>query len=225
MTQRWQLDHLVVAARSLDEGAAWCEATLGIVPGPGGKHPLMGTHNRLFAIASDRHPRAYFEIIAIDPDAPSPGRTRWYDLDDPALQRTLANDGPALIHWVAACVGIDAEIAALQAHGIERGEALAVERATPRGPLRWRISVRADGARLGNGAWPTLIEWDGPHPADTMAPSGVVFEALAIDARWPLPLHDRLPPDVSAAATAAPLTATLSTPRGRVALHSLRVAR
>ena len=58
MTHRWQLDHLVVAARSLDEGAAWCEATLGIVPGPGGKHPLMGTHNRLFPIASDRHPRA-----------------------------------------------------------------------------------------------------------------------------------------------------------------------
>lgn len=225
MTRRWQLDHLVVAARTLDEGAAWCEATLGIVPGPGGRHPLMGTHNRLFSIATGRHPRAYFEIIAIDPDAAPPGRTRWYDLDDPALQQALATGGPALVHWVAGCSGIDAEVDLLRGHGIERGEVLAVERATPRGPLRWRISVRADGARLGDGAWPTLIEWDGPHPAGTMPPSGVVFDGLAIDARWPALLHDRLPPDVEAAETAAPVVATLSTPRGRVALHALRVAR
>jgi hypothetical protein len=29
-----QLDHLVIAAASLAEGVAWCEATLGVVPGP-----------------------------------------------------------------------------------------------------------------------------------------------------------------------------------------------
>jgi len=46
-------DHLVVAARTLDEGAAWCEATLGVVPAPGGKHPLMATHNRLLAIEEE----------------------------------------------------------------------------------------------------------------------------------------------------------------------------
>ena len=165
----WSVDHLVVAARTLDEGAAWCEATLGIVPGPGGRHPLMGTHNRLFSIAGDAYPRAYFEIIAIDPDAPPPGRTRWYDLDVPSLQRRVATDGPALIHWVAGCAAIDAEIAALRQHGIERGEVLAAERATPTGLLRWSISVRTDGARLGDGAWPTLIEWPGAHPVDTLA--------------------------------------------------------
>ena len=38
-----QLDHLVIMANSLDEGVAWCEATLGVTPGPGGEHPLMGT--------------------------------------------------------------------------------------------------------------------------------------------------------------------------------------
>ena len=31
------LDHLVVMAASLDEGVAWCEATLGVTPGPGGQ--------------------------------------------------------------------------------------------------------------------------------------------------------------------------------------------
>jgi hypothetical protein len=45
-----ELDQFVVAARTLDEGAAWCEATLGIAPGLGGKHPLMSTHYRVFAI-------------------------------------------------------------------------------------------------------------------------------------------------------------------------------
>ena len=43
-----------------------------ITPGSGGRHALMGTHNRVFAIGSEAFPRAYFEIIAIDPDAPDP---------------------------------------------------------------------------------------------------------------------------------------------------------
>jgi hypothetical protein len=46
------VDHLVVIAHTLDQGVAWCEQTLGITPGPGGKHPLFGTHNRLFKIAT-----------------------------------------------------------------------------------------------------------------------------------------------------------------------------
>ena len=64
---RAQLDHLVIAAASLAEGVAWCEATLGLTPGPGGSHPLMGTHNRLLNIASAAFPQAYLEIIAIEP--------------------------------------------------------------------------------------------------------------------------------------------------------------
>ena len=51
------LDHLVVACRSLDAGRAWCEATLGVVPLPGGRHALMGTHNLLLSLSSDRYPK------------------------------------------------------------------------------------------------------------------------------------------------------------------------
>ena len=61
-----QLDHLVTMANSLDEGVAWCEATLGVTPGPGGEHPLMGTHNRLLRIDSDAFSHAYLELIAIN---------------------------------------------------------------------------------------------------------------------------------------------------------------
>jgi hypothetical protein len=218
----WALDHLVVAARSLGEGVDWCEATLGITPGPGGRHPLMGTHNRLFSIASAAFPRAYFEIIAIDPDAGAPGRARWFDLDQPALQAALAA-GPALIHWAARCAALQAELAALQAAGIERGEALAAERPTPRGLLRWRISVRPDGARLADGALPTLIEWGEVHPADTMPDSGVVLDSVAL-AGLPAAARSRLPPGVRVAAEAhaEPIVAVLRTPRGLVSLPSLR---
>ena len=43
-----QIDHLVVAATSLDQGVQWCEALFGITPALGGEHALFGTHNRLF---------------------------------------------------------------------------------------------------------------------------------------------------------------------------------
>ena len=62
-------------AASLAEGVAWCEATLGVTPGPGGEHPLMGTHNRLLRIATADFPHAYLEIIAINPVANKDQRT------------------------------------------------------------------------------------------------------------------------------------------------------
>ena len=48
-----ELDHLVVAARTLEEGAAWVEAKLGVPMAGGGKHDLMGTHNRLLRLDVD----------------------------------------------------------------------------------------------------------------------------------------------------------------------------
>jgi hypothetical protein len=212
----WSVDHLVIGAATLEQGAAWCAATLGVLPGPGGKHPLMGTHNLLLAIGSPVYPRAYLEIIAIDSQAAAPGRSRWYDLDDPALRAALAA-GPRLIHWVAGCDDAAAECAALAAAGIDRGEVLQAERDTPRGLLRWRISVRRDGQRLGGGALPTLIEWGDTHPADSLAASPVRLAALSVG-RLPVAAARHLPAGVSAA---EPFTATLDTPLGPVRLEGL----
>ena len=89
MAAHAEVDHLVVLATTLNEGVAWCEATLGLTPGPGGQHALMGTHNRLFSIASAGYPAAYFEIIAIDPGATPPARRRWFDMDDVALRERI----------------------------------------------------------------------------------------------------------------------------------------
>lgn len=209
---RWAPDHLVVGAASLEQGAAWCEAALGVAPGPGGKHPLMGTHNRLLSIASPAFPRAYLEVIAIDPDAAPPGRARWFDLDDAAVRDHLSR-GPRLLHWVARCDELDAATASLRSAAADAGRVLAASRETPAGTLRWRIAVRDDGRRPG-GAVPTPIEWGAVHPADAMPACGVTLEALTVR-DWPAGLP--LPAGVQRDATlAAPWAVRLRTPAGGV---------
>src|SRR5687767_5483712 len=98
-----RLDHLVVAAPTLDRGAAWVEARLGVGCRPGGAHAKMGTHNLLLRLG----PAAYLEVIAVDPAAPPPGRPRWFGLD------ALAPDaGPRLAAWVARTDDVAATAAA-----------------------------------------------------------------------------------------------------------------
>lgn len=178
-----QLDHLVVLAATLDDGVAWCEATLGLTPGPGGQHALMGTHNRLFSIASPSYPLAYFEIIAIDPAAAPPARRRWFDLDDADLQERLRRDGPQFAHWAARVDDAQAAVAALKTQGIDRGTVIAASRPTPQGLLQWQITVRDDGQRLLDGCLPTLIQWGTVHPAAAMPASGVTL--LSFDLQHP----------------------------------------
>lgn len=214
-----QLDHLVVAAHTLEQGVAWCQSTLGVSPGPGGKHAFMGTHNRLLAIGSPAFPQAYLEIIAIDPDASAPPRPRWFGLDDAALQHRLAR-GPRLLHLVVRTRQIDRQRAALAAAGQDIGPVQAAERATPGGVLRWRISVRDDGVLLCGGALPTLIEWGPVHPADDLAGSTVSLLSLSLSG---LPVAAVRALDLAVVHTrpAAPaLSASLRTERGPVQLTS-----
>ena len=218
-----RVDHLVIAAHSIEQGIAWCEATLGVTPGPGGEHTLMSTHNRLLRIASPDYPRAYLEVIAINPTAPPPGRRRWFDMDDAALQHAVQQQ-PRLVHFVASSPQAAAATKALRALGIERGPLLHAERQTPHGLLRWQISVRADGQRLFYGGLPTLIEWGDRHPADSMDESGLALQAMHVS-------HPRVA-DLRAAHIAiglagvetsegAPnLVAMLLTPKGVVTLES-----
>lgn len=218
-----QIDHLVVAAETLDQGVQWCEATLGVTPRAGGEHPLMGTHNRLLQISAPGYARAYFEIIAIDPQAKAPGRPRWFDLDDPELQLAVRQQ-PRLVHFVARSLDASSALKALHNLGIDRGPLIHAERPTPEGLLRWQISVRNDGQRLFYGALPTLIQWESGHPADAMPDSGVALQSLHAS-------HPRLA-DLQAAHAAIGLegvtleqgppnlVATLNTPKGIVILES-----
>lgn len=216
-----EVDHLVVAAASLEQGAAWCEATLGVTPGPGGQHALMSTHNRLLRVArSPQYSRTYLEIIAIDPDAPDPGRARWFGLDDPALQAALARQ-PQLLHWAAGTRNLDMHRWGLVASGHNPGTTLHAQRDTPAGRLQWRIVVRDDGRLLCDGALPTLIEWAGPHPVDTLPDSGLQLQQLIVRGLPAQAAAVLQPQGVQREAGAGPvLEALFSTPRGPVWLRS-----
>lgn len=211
-----QVDHLVVAARTLDEGVAWCEATLGVVPAAGGKHPLMGTHNRLVKIAGGGFPDAYLEIIAVDPDAPPPGRARWFALDETDLAA-----GPRLVHWVARSTQLDMHRRGLVDIGQAPGDPIAAHRDTPAGRLAWQILVRDDGRLLFGGALPTLIQWQGRHPAAGLPEAGVTLAALAL-AGLPDRVRDvlRLRGIAVSSAPGTAIRATLSTSRGEVVLET-----
>ena len=222
-----QIDHLVIAANTLEEGVAWCESTLGITPGPGGEHPLMGTHNRLFSIATAQYPNAYLEIIAISKEAAcarKQGDKRWFDLDNETLQRSLKQNGPQLVHFVASTPRALPAIEALASLGMDRGELLAASRMTPHGLLSWKITVRSDGQRLMHGTLPTLIEWGDVHPTHHMAASGVTLQSLTAS----LPDADGLRAayaainlqSVGVVAGPANLIAIFNTPRGLVTLES-----
>ncbi len=229
-----QIDHLVVMAATLEAGVQWCEETLGITPGPGGEHEKYGTHNRLFKIASPQFPLAYFEIIAINPAAVIPKRaqvTRWFDMDNPALQKAVAQQ-PRLVHFVSSTDDVKAARHLWRTQGIERGQIVHASRKSNKGTLNWQITVREDGDRLFNGTLPTLIQWGKPdatdplrlHPRNSLPRSGVTLHSLTVHHPSAAKLQTAYESVGLAGVTVesgpANLVATLQTPKGRVQLES-----
>lgn len=171
----------------------------------------MGTHNRLLGLGGN----FYLELIAIDPAAAPPGRSRWFELDS-----LPAQDRPHLIHWVARSDDIARDAACSE----DPGQILPMER----GDYRWRISVPADGHLPGAGLVPTLIQWDvAQHPASRLPDAGCRLMKLegfhpqpariraALDS---LGLGSRLDVHACAAGEAVQLVAYLRTPRGLIEL-------
>ena len=232
-----QIDHLVVAAHSLQQGVEWCEATLGITPAAGGEHEKYGTHNRLFKIATPAFPVAYFEIIAINPDAvieKKPPPTRWFDLDNKQLQAELAKS-PRLIHFVANTGSIQDARHAWKNQGIDRGPIIHASRKTPKGLLQWQITVRPDGDRLFNGTLPTLIQWGKPeaadpmqlHPRNHLPRSGVALKSLTVShpsaSKIKAAYEAIMLGNIDVTEGPANIVATLQTPKGLVTLESLGI--
>ena len=216
---RCAVDHLVIAAHSLDQGVAWCEATLGVTPGPGGQHPVMGTHNRLLNIDGPGFEACYLEIIAIDPAASVPGRARWFGLGQAALQASL-REAPRLLGAVLRTPQLDELRQGLHALGQDIGPLLAAERQTPEGRLAWRIAVRDDGAWPGAGRLPTLIEWAGRHPTEAMAPSALQLQSLTFGQLTPAESALLQLPAAMVQPASAALSVNLHTPLGVVTLRT-----
>ena len=172
------LDHIVVAAETLDDGCSFVEAYVGVRPQRGGKHVAMGTHNALLSLGA----RQYLEVIAIDPDGAPMKRARWFDLDEPRMRAALA-EGPRLVHWVARTDDIDA---ATRRSPIDLG----VVHPMTRGDLAWRITIPDDGRLPGGGLVPTLIQWpDARHPTDRMIDMNIRLVALAGEHPEPAPIR------------------------------------
>lgn len=164
-----ELDHIVIGAASLAEGVRFVRERLGVDIPAGGKHPLMSTHNHLMRLGNS----AFLEVISIDPDAPAPARTRWFDLDDPAMRARLAK-GPRVITWVVRSPDI---IAAMQASAFPLPTVINARRDA----LSWRMTVAEDGHIPGEGVLPHVIQWDGgARPWERMADTGCDLEAFVI---------------------------------------------
>lgn len=165
------IDHLVITAPSLADGAEYVWQALGVRLEAGGEHPRMGTHNCLLKLGDG----LFLEAIAVNPDAPPPARRRWFQLDAPQLEVQ-----PQLATWVARTSDIHAAVAASPlAHG-------EIEPMT-RGQLQWLITIPADGSMPLQGVAPTLIEWQAqPHPASKLPDRGCSLLGLEVN----LPLAD-----------------------------------
>ena len=147
---RLTLDHIAVAAETLEEGVAWAEERLGLPLLAGGQHDHYGTHNRLLALA----PGLYLEVIAKTPDAAPTGRVTWFGLDD-------FRGPPRLANWIC------------RAEDLARfvditGPAVPLAR----GALRWDITVPDDGCLPMQGGFPTLLRWaEGVTPPGQSLPA------------------------------------------------------
>lgn len=189
-----EIDHLALACASLDDGIAHVEAALGVPLQRGGQHPAFGTHNALLSLGPDE----YFEVIAIDPDAPPPGRARWFDLD-------RFTGPPRLSNWIVRVPDL--------ATAAAPGRILDLER----GAYRWQMAVPDDGILPNDNLHPAMMSWKGPHPAPALPDRGVRLAELVLttpdpDALRSLPGADD--PRVRIAPGDPVLNARFTTPGG-----------
>ena len=156
-------DHLAIACETLETGVGAVEQALGVALAPGGEHAAMGTHNRLLSLG----PGEYLEVIAVNPQAPAPGRPRWFALD--------AFSGPPRPNaWICRT---DDLAAALNTAPVGTGLPIAFTRAA----YEWEMAVPDSGLLPFDGLFPALIQWHSrAHPADALPDHGVRLAQLVI---------------------------------------------
>ncbi|MGB1234649.1 MAG: VOC family protein [Planktomarina sp.] len=199
-----RLDHLAVAGETKDLATAHLAKLLGVDPVEGGEHAVFHTHNTLLGLGPD----FYLEAIAVNSNAPPPGRPRWFNLDN-------FNGAPRLTNWVVACDDIRA---ALDILGEGYGEPVSLQR----GDLRWQMAVPQSGILPFDGFAPAVIEWRGPHPAPRLPDCGLRFGGLMVQHPQADDMAAVLKPfldaDVQFQTGTASLHATFTGPKGSVTL-------
>src|SRR5688572_15391129 len=157
-----RIDHITVVAPSLQSGAAYVEAALGVPPGAGRAHPGMATHNLLLALGD----AVYLEVISVDPHAVPVTRPRWFGLD-----HVQPDSLPRLAAWVANTDDIIGTAVP------ELGEVETMRR----GEHAWQMTVRADGSVPLDGAAPLLIQRaSNVNPTTSLPQYGLRLQRLQI---------------------------------------------
>ena len=212
------LDHIVVAASDLQQGADYVRDKLGVEIPRGGRHENMATHNLVMQLGND----AYLEVIALDPDGGAPRHPRWFALDS-AHMRAAISERPRLVTWVMNTADLGQLVA-------RAGFDIGVPTRLGRDDLSWEIALPDDGRLLGDGMLPYCIQWhSSPHPSRSMADTGCLLQDLTIHHNRPRWLQERL--DMLEAGhlvhveplpdSKTPyLSATIDTPGGTVVLSS-----
>ena len=204
------VDHLVFAAPELESGLDRIEQVLGVRAIEGGRHPAWGTRNALLALGE----QTYLEIIAPDPELPTPAQGRPFGID------TLP--APRLVSWAAKGTRLEQIVATAREQGIDLGAVSTGSR------------LQADGARLKwhltdlymprmDGIIPFFIDWGAsPHPAASL-PRGCSLMCLHLrhpQAEWVQNFLSSLGPDLHVEKATKPgLIAEIQTPGGLVLLN------
>ena len=157
-----KLDHIVLAAETLDDGTSYVEDRLGLKLDNGGRHEMFGTHNRLLNLGD-----CYFEVIALDPEAKPAQRTIWYELDD-------FSGFPRLITWVCETDDMASDLPQLPYNA---GKVITVSR----DDLVWDLSIADNGKLPLNGCAPSIIDWKGSSPPNVNLPErGCRLQKLSV---------------------------------------------
>ena len=157
-----ELDHLAVAAATLEEGRAAVEEALGVRLQPGGQHAHFATHNMLLGFDDG----LYLEVIAVDPGGAAPSYARWFDLD-------RFEGPPKLNNWICRSDDLVADVARFP----DAGRPVALTR----GNLNWRMAVPETGVLPYDNLFPALMQWDcADHPAQRLQASGCALARLIV---------------------------------------------
>lgn len=176
-----RIDHFTIGTSDLMTGQDALAKQLGVTIPNGSKHDAMSTHNCVCQAGNE----SFLELIAIDPQAPDPGRTRWFTLDDPATQTRIAKR-PRALCWVVNTTDLDAVVAASP---IDLGEIVPFQR----GERTWRLTVPRDGSLPEGGLVPAFIEWSsGPHPSTGQQDIGLRLDTIHLRHPQPNALRETL---------------------------------
>lgn len=141
------IDHLVIAVLDLDAASDELERLVGLTAAGGGRHPALGTQNRLAWLGD-----TYVELVSIADRAVAEGS--WLGIPTIAA----LDGGGGFVTWAIATNTIDADVAALRSMGARLGDPMAGERERSDGAfVRWRLAI---GDSLGPAEPPFLIEHD-----------------------------------------------------------------